>query len=171
MKNTLKLLVILCVLFISGNTVAQNGEKFGHINFAELYNMMPGLDTVRSQYQEYATTIQEQFDAMQLELENKYRDYEAKLSTMSPIIRQTKEKEMEDLQTRMEAFQASAQQDLQNKEAELTTPIIEKAEAAIKEVADEHGYTYILNTTGGLVLFADPGDNIMELVKEKLGIE
>ena len=172
MKKIFKsLAVVLFAVLVMGNVSAQNGEKFGHIDFGKLYNMMPGLDTVRTQYEAYTQTIQGQFDAMQVELENKIMDYQNNLATMSAIIKQTKEAEINDLQARMEAFQMSAQEDLQNKEAELTAPIIERAEAAVKEVADENGYTYILNTTGGLVLFADPGDDIMKLVKAKLGIE
>jgi len=167
----MKTTIVLVALFISTVSFAQNNEKFGHLDFAELYNAMPGLDSVRALYEQYAQSVQGQFDAMQTELESKVIDYQNNQATMSTIIRQTKEAEIQDLQARMEAFQVSAQQDLQNKEAELTTPIIEKAEAAVKEVAKENGYTYVFNTAGGLVLYTDPGDDILDLVKAKLGIE
>jgi outer membrane protein len=89
---------------------------------------------------------------------------------MSNIIRSTKEAEINDLRTRMEQFEQTATEDLQNKELELTTPIIEKAKAAVEKVAEEHGYTYIFNSTEGLLLYALPADNVMTMVKEKLGI-
>jgi len=171
MKNIFRSAIILSAILFTNITFAQSNEKFGHIDFAELYSAMPGLDSVRVLYETYAQTVQSQFDAMQSELENKVIDYQNNQASMSNIIRQTKEKEISDLQTRMEAFQISAQQDLQNKEAELTTPIIEIAEAAVKEVAKENGYTYVFNTAGGMVLFADPGDDLMDLVRQKLGIQ
>ena len=170
MKIIFKSLFILAFCFTTLGGNAQNQEKFGHINFADLYALMPGLDSVKALYEKYASSIQSQFDAMQNELESKIVDYQNNQTTMSDIIRQTKEREIQDLQSRMEAFQTSAQQDLQNKEVELTTPIIEKAQNAVKEVAKENGYTYILNSAGGMVLFADPLDNITDLVKKKLGI-
>ncbi len=172
MKKIEKVLFVAVVLFLMAGTLsAQNEEKFGHLDFAELYNAMPGLDSVKIQYEQYARIIQGQFDAMQAELESKVMDYQTNLESMSAIIKQTKEKEIQDLQARMEAFQYSAQQDMQTKEAELTAPLIEKAEKAVKDVAKEHGYTYVFNTTGGLLLFADPGDDILDMVKVKLGIQ
>jgi outer membrane protein len=70
----------------------------------------------------------------------------------------------------MEQFEQTATEDLQNKELELTTPIIEKAKAAVEKVAEENGYTYIFNSTEGLLLYALPSDNVMTMVKAKLGI-
>ncbi len=171
MKIIFKSLIILAICTLTLGVSAQNQEKFGHINFADLYALMPGLDSVKVVYEKYATSVQDQFNAMQKELETKITDYQNNQTTMSEIIRQTKEREITDLQTRMEAFQTSAQQDLQNKEVELTTPIIEKAQNAVKAVAKENGYTYILNSTGGMLLYADPGDDITEMVKKKLGIQ
>ena len=107
---------------------------------------------------------------MQTELENKFMDYQANAEGMSAIIKQTKEAEMNDLRERLDAFEAQATQDLQNKELELTSPIIEKARKAVEEVANENGYTYIFNSTEGLLLYAEPGDDIMDLVKAKLEI-
>jgi len=76
-----------------------------------------------------------------------------------------------DLSNRIEAFQSSAQEDLQKKEQELLQPIIDLAKKAIEEVAKEQGYTYILDTAYGIVLFADPSDDIMPLVKKKLNLK
>jgi outer membrane protein len=171
MKKSLQVFLIVALGFLSSGIQAQNQEKFGHLDFAELYSVMPGLDSVKTLYEQYASSIQGQFDAMQNELQAKVVDYQNNQTTMSEIIRQTKEREIQDLQARIEAFQVSAQQDLQNKEAELSAPIIERAQNAVKEVAKENGYTYVLNTTGGMVLYADPGDDLMDLVKKKLGIQ
>jgi outer membrane protein len=169
MKNLIKFLVIILVLTASGVN-AQHQEKFGHIDFGQLYSMMPGLDSVKTQYEQYAKSLQSQYDAMQSELQNKVTDYQSNQASMSAIIKQTKEKEIQDLQARIDAFQSSAQQDLQDKETELSQPLIDKARDAVKQVAKENGYTYILNTSGGMVIYADPGDDILNLVKKKLGI-
>ena len=172
MKNLLKVCLVLSVLFffsISAN--AQKALKFGHLDFAELYSSMPGQDSVKQIYNDYAKSLKTTLEQMQNELQNKYADYQSNIATMSNIIKQTKEKEMQDLQNRMEEFNAQAQKDLQAKEAELTNPLIEKAQNAVKEVAKENGYSYIFNSTGGLLLYAQPSDDIMPLVKKKLGIK
>lgn len=170
MKQYIKILALAVVMFTAGNVFSQS-TKFGHINFSELYSLMPGQDTVQAKYQAYANDLKNTLDAMQAELENKYVDYQNNVATYSAIIKKTKEQEIQDLQGRIEAFQMSAQQDLQAKEEELTAPIIERAREAIEAVAKEGSYTYIFNSTEGILLFSDNGDDIMPKVKTKLGLE
>lgn len=171
MKQALKIFIILAMIIGLGTVQAQKAPKFGHINFSELYGMMPGQDTVQKKYEAYAKELRGTLDAMQAELENKYVDYQNNMTTFSPIIKKTKEQEIQDLQTRIEAFQVSAQQDLNAKEEELTQPIIDRAREAIDAVAKEGGYTYIFNASEGLLLYDGGGENIMPKVKAKLGIE
>lgn len=167
MKNIFRLLLV-AALFVSATTV--NAQKFGHLDFAKLYSLMPEQTTAQATYQAYAQDLKMNLETMQGELQQKYADYEANLATMSDLIKQNKEKEIQDLSARIEAFQYSAQQDLQKKEMDLTTPIIEKAQIAVKAVAEENGYSYVFNTAEGLVLYATPSDDILSLVKTKLGI-
>lgn len=171
----MKKIIIGCVvlfLFVSISEIqAQNKTKFGHLDFAALYSLMPELDSVRGIFDEYNKTIQQQFATMQTELENKFMDYQANSTGMSEIIRTTKEAEINDLKERLDAFEAKASQDLQAKESELTSPIIERAKKAVQEVAKENGYTYIFNSSEGLLLYAEPSDDVSALVKTKLGIK
>lgn len=170
MKKLVSVLFITVLFFATSNTFAQGKVKLGHLDFATLYSAMPGLDSVKTIFDEYNKSIQDQNAVMQSELESKYQEYQASVSTMSDIIRATKEAEINDLKARLDAFQQKATTDLQNKESELTAPIIEKAQKAVQEVAKENGYTYIFNSTEGLLLYSDPSDDIMSLVKAKLGI-
>jgi len=72
---------------------------------------------------------------MRGEFENNYQDYQSQSAGMSDLIKQTKEKDLQDLQSRIDAFQTKAQTDLQSKQQELLQPVIEKAKGAVKEVA------------------------------------
>lgn len=171
MKKLISVFVLLFVFFISSNSFAQSKLKFGHLDFAKLYNLMPELDSVRGLFDTYNKSIQEQFAAMQTELENKFMDYQANAAGMSEIIRTTKEAEINDLKERLDAFESKATQDLQAKESELTAPIIERAKKAVQDVAKDNGYTYVFNSSEGLLLYAEPSDDISELVKTKLGIK
>jgi len=171
MKKLFSLLLLLCVIFIAAESFSQTKTKFGHLDFAKLYSMMPELDSTRGLFDAYNKSIQDQFAAMQTELENKFMDYQANANSMSEIIRTTKEAEINDLKERMDAFEAKATQDLQAKESELTAPIIKRARDAVQEIAKENGYTYVFNSSEGLLLYAEPSDDITDLVKNKLGIK
>lgn len=167
-KITLFVLLLIAVPFWLS---AQKTNKFGHIDFAKLYGLMPGQDSIKTVYEGYAKGIQDQFVAMQGELDNKVQDYRANQATMSDIIKQTKEREIQDLSKRIDDFQTQAQQNLQQKESDLTAPMIEKARKAVESVAKENGYTYVFNSAEGLLLWAEPSDDIMPIVKKKLGIQ
>jgi outer membrane protein len=171
MKNIVKILTIVAVIIaFSSASNAQNALKIGHIDFNTLIAAMPGVDSVKIKLQKYQQTLTDQLDAMRAEFENKYLDYQSQASSMSDLIKQTKEKELQDLQGRIDGFQTKAQQDLQAKQQELLQPIVDKAKAAIKEVAKENKYTYVVNSIEDVVLYKEPSDDVMELVKKKLGI-
>jgi outer membrane protein len=57
----------------------------------------------------------------------------------------------------------------QQKAQEKITPLREKAMATIKEVAKESGYAYILDANS--VIVGPPGDDLIGLVKKKMGIK
>ena len=87
------------------------------------------------------------------------------------VIRSSKEEEIMDLQNRIQEFQTRAQQSLQKKEAEIMEPLIKKAKDAINEVAKANGYTYIFDSGAGALLYFPEGDDILPLVKVKMGIK
>jgi outer membrane protein len=89
---------------------------------------------------------------------------------MTDAVRQLKEKELTDLNTRIQEFQQVAQQELQTKENEITAPIYEKMQAAIDEVAKAGGYSIIL-PVGALIYFDEATvKDIAPEVKAKLGV-
>ncbi len=168
--KTLKLTFIAIALFVGMNSFAQKGTKIGVINSNDLLAAMPEKSQVQKQLEEYAKQLEDAFMSMQKEYETKLAEYQANQATYSDIIKQTKIKELTDLEQRIQAFQQNAQQDLQNKESELLQPIIDKAKKAIEDVAKEHGYTLILDSGVGVVLYSVDADDILPLVLKKLGI-
>jgi outer membrane protein len=170
MKHTLKVLAIVVLVAVAATTNAQKATKIGHIDFGKVLELMPGQDTVKVVMEKYVQSLQGELQTMQSELELKGADYQKNFASMSSIIKSTKEKEITDLQGRIEAFQQSAQQDLSAKQTELITPFVTKAKQAIKDVAKEGGFAYILNSVEDLVLYSDGGEDVTPQVKKKLGI-
>ncbi len=172
MKKLTKLFAIVALIIgCSFASQAQNPVKIGYIDFNTLLAAMPGIDSVKIKLQNYQKTLTDQMDAMKAEFENKYLDYQSQSTSMSDLIKQTKEKELSDLQARIDAFQQKASQDLQTRQQELVAPFIDKAKMAIKEVAKENKFTYILNAIEDVVIYKDEADDVMALVKKKLGIQ
>ncbi len=170
MKRTLGLLLIAVMVSVS-STFAQN-YKFGHINSSELLSVMPDRDSAMLELQNYSQMLQQEIEALQMEYQNKVAAYQEKEQTYSDLVRESKLKEIQEMQGRMQEFQMTAQQDYQQKEAELFQPVMDKAQEAIEKVSKANGFTYVFDlSAGGLVYFSDESIDILPLVKTELGIE
>ena len=162
--------LITLMLFIASFGYSQATLKLGHIDSNQILSLMPETDSLQQELKNYADYLDQQMSDMAMEYQKKVKNYQDNAATMSDLIRQTKEKEITDLQARIQAFQQSADQDLSNKQAELFNPLIEKVKNAIDEVGRENGYNYIFDVGTGSVLFFENGDDVLPLVKKKLGI-
>ena len=168
-----KLLVLISFVLLAStiSLFAQTNAKLGYINTADLMQVMPGIDTVESGLKVHEAQLQQTVQTMYAEYQNKYKEYQDNSANLSQIIRQTKEKELSDLQTRIQQFDQQAQQDFQNKRQELLSPILKRAKEAIEKVANANGYTYIFDVSGGGLIVYEKGDNIMDKVKVEIGIK
>ncbi len=167
----LSFIIAFIALFVFVNPlISQTNLKLGYIDSNELLELMPGKDSVEVKLMEYQKALEDQIQAMLSEYQGKVEIYRANAASMSDIIKQTKEKEITDLEGRINQFQQTAETDFQNKQQELYNPLIERARKAITNVANENGYTYIFDIGMGTVLFYEKGDNILPLVRAKLGI-
>ena len=163
------------VLFTIATSLAvmlsvQAQSKFGYLNSNELLAMMPESQSMQEELQTYAKGLESQLTAMQAEYEKKVVEYQQNETSYTDIIKQDKIREIEGIQQRVVEFQKNAQQSLGEKEAELFTPIREKAMAAIDKVAKEGNYTFIFDSGAGSFLYAAESENVLNLVKSKLGL-
>ncbi|MBO4581139.1 MAG: OmpH family outer membrane protein [Bacteroidales bacterium] len=171
MKRLAFIVTFIALFFLGFNAQAQTKVKLAHINSSELMKIMPGIDTAQKILEDYQTQLQDELKAMYSEYEKKAMDFQDKQATMSQSLQQVKIKELQDLESRIKTFESSAQEDFQNKQEETLTPIIDRAKAAISEVAKELGYTYVFDTSLGVLLYQEESDNIFEAVKKKIGIK
>jgi len=156
---------------VSSFALGEVGVKLGYVNSQELLSVMPEMTKADGDLKAYAKQYQDQLEAMGKEMEKKGADYQANEKTMSDAVRTVKQKELQDLETRIRDYQQSAQEKVGKKKEELYKPILEKADKAIKEVAKEKGYDYVFDASGGTLLYAKDSDNLLPLVKVKLGIK
>ena len=154
-----------------GNLAFAQGPKLGYINSTDLLKSMPEIAKADTNVSNYAKTFQNELESMQKEYQTKVQAFQSGEKQMSDAIKEVKMKEIQDLQGRMEGLQQSAQEKINQKKQELYSPILEKADKAIKEVGKEKGYDYIFDLSQGSVLYYKEGENILPLVKAKLGVK
>ena len=165
-----KILLIAVSALVAVSAFAQN--KFAHVNFSELVQLCPDADEARVKMSAASTEAQETYQAMVEEFQTKYQQYESKASTWSDSIRASKEKELQDMQERIQNFQQLAQQSLSQKEQQLIAPIVEKINKAIEAVGKENGFIYIFDTASQVILYnSDQSTDAEALVKAKLAAQ
>ena len=163
-----KLAILALFGLLTFNIFAQ---KLGHLDAQEILALMPEREKATEDYQEYAKGLESQLMSMQSEYQSEIQDYQDNEATYSDLVKQDKIAEIQGLEQRIGTFQQSAQESLQRKEVELLSPILEKLQNAINEVAEDGDYTYIFdNSTGGMLLYSKDSENISSLVKKKLGL-
>jgi outer membrane protein len=167
-----RIIFLLIVVALSTTIFAQSGIKLGHINSQELLQAMPESDSAQAKLDKAVKELQSQLEAMQVEFNNKYQDHVGKKDTYSELIRKDKEADLQQMNQRIQQFQANAEQDIQKQRTEIFKPVLDKANKAVSDVAKENGFTYIFDLSGGTVIFhSDNSINILPMVKLKLGLK
>lgn len=160
--------IAIALLAFGGSAMAQKNIKLGHINSQDLMQIMPGRDSVQTILQNELTELENTLKTMYAEYESRSNDYVQNQAGWTELIRQTKQREIQDMQARIQEFQQNAQTQMQEREAELTKPVVDRAKKAIEDVAREGGYTYIFD--GAALLYSQDSEDIMPQVKKKLGL-
>jgi len=129
-------------------------------------------EDLKNTEKQYQTLIQAKIKDFQ----DKAAVYEKMPANTSDIIKQDKEKELQNLQTSIQEFQQNAQTSIQKKQAQLLQPIVKKIEENMHAVAKENAYTFVFNNyepgTGAnpVVLHFPEDADISDLVLKKMGI-
>lgn len=169
----MKKLFFAIMLMMPFSLMAQNVMKIGYINSQELITAMPEYEAALKQLEDINLTYQQEGKKLQEEFQKKYTEYMQTKDALDSTIKEYKENELQRLQQSIEEFTQNAQNNLQKKQQDLVTPIIEKANKALKQVGDENGFTYIIDTNNGQVVPYVGADaiNVLPLVKKNLNLK
>jgi outer membrane protein len=175
MKNKIILLAICALIGLSTSLRAQNHLKIGYTDPNYILELMPESKQIQNELAAYNKQLEGQLQSKFAEYNAKLEAYQKGANTMPELVRQDKEKELMAMQNSIKEFQEKADDDLQRKNMALLDPVYTKIKKAVEAVAEEHGYTYIFNNTGGegqgVILYSkNKGENISDLVLKKLGV-
>jgi outer membrane protein len=167
------MMILSAILLIPAALFSQQQVKLGHIDSQKLIMAMPESDSAQKKLQKVEQEFQATLEELQVEFNRKFKNYQDNYTTMTELIRTTKETELNELSERIQNFQTQAQQDFERQRVELFRPIQEKAKKAVDEVAEENGFTYVFDIgpgVGAIVYAASDTEDILPLVKAKLGL-
>lgn len=173
MRNLMKLLAVVLIT-VSAATVNAQTLKFGHVDLQALVQLMPERATAEEEFNAFQADLEEILGEMQNDYQAKLAEFEKMGQEVSEIKRNAKVAEIQDIQQRIQNYQITAQQQINQKQNELLMPVFEKAENAIAEVAKEKGLIYVFDSgqSNRTILYkSNQSLDVLPLVKAKLGIE
>ena len=165
----MKKLIILFFLLIAIQTV--DAQKYGYLNKEELYRSIPEYDTATVQIEKLSNEYVNLLASMQGELSSKTASLNNESANISEYLRKTRQEEIKSLDVRIQLFSVKANAQLEDRRNQLLQPIIDRVDKAIKAVAEEQGFIFVID--GGQMLYTDEKKctNILPLMKAKLGVK
>ena len=152
-----RILMIAAVALMSVAASAQE-LKWAYVDFNEIVMLMPEMDEARATMEENQKTNEEILVAMYEEYQTKMQQYQKKAETWTPAIRESKEKEIMEIQARFEQTQQSLQQEIQQLQQSLQAPIYEKAQNTVNDLAKAKGVAFVFEKSS--LLYVDPAQGI-----------
>lgn len=171
MKNLFtSLLIAICVFAGAATGMAQ--EKVGYINSANLLAEMSAVKSADSKLESMQKQLMKRGQDMVAKLQKKEADALAKMERgeLTDADRERIAGELQKEGLQIQQFEQKMYADLEKKRQDLLKPILDKVNNTINTVAKENNYTYIVDASTGVLLYARPEDDITGLVKAKLGM-
>jgi len=164
-------LIVLTVALIAGSVTANaqgKSMKIAHINSTELMKSVPEVDSITKKLEATQKKYQKMLTAIEKEVQAKQEFWQAVPATDS-ITLQLRQKEYETLVTSYQQTETLGQQEMAKMQKELYEPLFDKLKELIKTVAQEQGYSFVIDSSEGSgVIFGDPAHDLMDAVKERL---
>jgi outer membrane protein len=162
----IKTLLIAAILTLGASQTINAQAKTAHVDVTEIMSKMPAMLDAQKQLEKISSTYDADYKKMAEEFKAKLAKYDAEASTVSEAMNGERQKEVSDMQKRIQEFGQNAQKEVQQKQEDITKPIYEKVRASIQKVGKAKGFQYVLD--GSALLLAD-GPDITADVKKDLG--
>ncbi len=166
----MKSIKFLLIAALTLGSTALFAQKFGRIDYADVIQSMPEMAGVQEGVEKAQVEYSEHLEGLQVELNNKVNDLQKAPATMSESVRQLRNREIQELQQRLQQYYEIAQEELQKTQFELMTPLQEKADAAIKKISKAEGIIAVFQKDSVVYLDEDVIVDITAKVKTELGI-
>lgn len=150
----LKKLLLVVMLVLPLGAVAQ---KFGHTNSQAIILEMPEYKKAETDLEALQKKYQAEFEKSQDEFSKKAQQFQKDMAenTLPQTIADRRQKELQDMGQRMEAFQQEAMQSIQKAQMDLMAPIYKKLNDAIQKVGKKEGLIYVFDMASQTIPYVD----------------
>lgn len=167
----MKLQRLFILVFFVMPLVVMAQVKIATVDVQALLDAMPESKAANEQLAKLSEQYKAEYEMMQSEFNSKFAAYQAIANDKdTPVtIRDRRVREIQDGDREIGLFLEKTKTLLQDKKQELEAPLYEKINAAIKQVGDAGGYTYIIDVSRSPVAYSGVGSvDLTDTVKQLL---
>jgi len=163
MRKAIFLGLLACLM---AATAVNAQMKIAYVSVDEVVQLMPEYKKAMTEMAQFDSALQINYAETLRELNRQDAIYKADSAKWSNAIRTANREKMKKLLTELQGFESSYQQQMQQRQEELMTPVAQKATAMIQEIAKAAGYGYVFRKEALLV--QPDADDLLPAVKKKL---
>lgn len=164
MRN-LFLIATFLLSFTAFNASAQQA-KIAHIDYYSVVDSLPSKIAADREIKKFLKEGQEVVAQMEAQLEIDVQKYMAERETLSVVMQEVREKQLQEQSQIIEIKRQTLQQDLQVLNERLYAPIEENLQKAIDIVAERYGVTYVLDKNQ--LLYVNGGLDLTDEVRKEM---
>lgn len=155
-------------VMLMGVATALQAQKFGYVNSAKILAELPEVKQAEANLEALQKQLQKKGEDMVKTLQEDYMNVQKKVQagTMSPKQQEEESQRLSQEEQKIAEFEQNMRKQVQEKREELLSPIYERVNKAIQEVAEEKGYQFIFDQN--VLLYAQESQDVSDLVKAKL---
>jgi outer membrane protein len=160
-------LALAGVMFAAERADAQ--QKFAFIDSRVIVDRAPGRAAAEAQLQRETTSLQGKVKLWQDSLQAMMADYRKTEATMTPAQKEARQKTISDKQADFARRADELDQQVQQRQAELSAPIMAQIRETLEAIRAEDNYTFIFDVAaGGVIVAADKNLDLTEKVIGRL---
>ncbi|MEW6738313.1 MAG: OmpH family outer membrane protein [Nitrospirota bacterium] len=165
-KFLVVILVGLCLLAAGMIPKTSDAEtlKIGIVDLLKALNESESGKRAKTDLESLIKSKQASIEEKGKNIEKLRTEFEKQAAIISPEAKKAKEEELERLIRDYQRIVADSQAEVKKKEGELTGEILKDLREMINKIAQEEGYTLILEHAEGLVLYANKSLDLTDKV-------
>ena len=168
--NIMKRFFLIAAMAVMSVAATAQDIKWAYVDFSEVIMLMPEMDEARATLEENQKTNEEILMAMYEEYQTKAQQFQQKEATWTPAIRDSKLKELQEIEARFQESQQIFQQELQQMQQMLQAPVMEKAQTTVTELAKAQGLAFVFEETQMIYIDPAQGVNLTPEARKALNI-
>lgn len=162
--------ILLTILSLVVASVAANGQKVGYMNTQTILAQIPEYVTATQTLEKLSDQYKQYLESEKSKIDQAYIKYQAERGNLNESARQNRENEIISMERALQERQKEYFGEdgvMSQKSSQLLNPIKSKVNAAIRKVAQNGGYTLILDISAmqGVAYYDESADLSLEIIR------